>query len=107
MGNDNVRTLDFTGDTPQVMPEDVFEGRVLDDSNVDYAGAVPQFTDPDDGVLVTGDFGPQTEPLTAVSLHRSEPFVYIEIPSLGIEVPLSIDVATSLFDTLGAAINAL
>lgn len=104
MGNDNVRTLDFSNEGPQVMPEDIFEGH--DEGLEDYINAVPQYTEAE-GTVVTGDFGPQSEKLTAVSLHRSEPFVFIEIPSLGIEVPLALDVATSLFDELGAAINAI
>jgi hypothetical protein len=102
----NIRTLDFK-DIPDstVMPEDVFEGGV-NPFDVDPEEAVDQFPE-DGGTLVTGDFTPAPEPLVSVGLHKSQPFFYIEIPSLGIEAPLDVETALSLFDALGAAVNEL
>lgn len=107
--SDNVRTLDFNaanGGPAQVMPEDVFEGDGFDAS---LGEPVPQFTEEAslDDTVVVGDFGPQAAPLAAASLHQSQPFIFIEIPGLGVEMPLEVETATALFDALGAAINAL
>ncbi len=107
----NVRILDFSRET-QVMPEDIFEGDAPSGwTEEEIAAAEAQFTEEatGQGTIVTGDFGPSVAPapLTAVSLHKSDVFFYIEIPSLGVEVPLDVPTALSLFDELGAAINGL
>lgn len=107
--SDNVRTLDFgREDEPaQLMPEDVFESGV--NPFADEGEAVPQFTEESLGTVVTGDFGPEEEPdpLAIVSLHHSAPFVYLQVPEIGLEAPISVGAALALFDALGDVVNAL
>ena len=119
MDENNVRTLDFGREPAPLMPEDIFEGDgATGFTPEELAAAEPQFTTPEEvwadtpgATIVTGDFGagedPGNPPLTSVSLQDSRPFFWVEIPSLGIEAPLDVDTALSLFDTLGAAINEL